>query len=82
MSGIELENVRDDLYKYVLLLILYADDTVIFGIIDATEFQKKKKKTIKDVFCDYAKICQLDINSDNGTRNDDRFQFRIGNSII
>ena len=42
-SGIDLENVRDDLYNYVrILILLYADDTVIFGI-DATDFIKKNR---------------------------------------
>ena len=61
---------------------MYADDTVIFGT-DKTDFQKKM-----DIFYEYARKWQLDINFDKikilifGTRNDDRFQFKTGNNII
>ena len=50
-SGISLEFVSDDLYFYLkLLVLLYADDTVIFGT-DKTSFQKNL-----DVFYEYAKM--------------------------
>ena len=61
---------------------MYAKDTVIFGI-DATDF-----KDNLDIFYEYARKWQLDFNFDKtkillfGTRNGDRFQFKIGNNII
>ena len=61
---------------------MYADDTVIFGT-DETSFQKNL-----DVFYEYAKMWKLDINYDKtkvlifGTRNDDRFGFKMGESKI
>ena len=82
-SGIDLERGTDTLYDYLcIFILLYADDTVIFGV-DATDFQKNL-----DVFYESAKMWQLDINFDKtkilifGTRNDDRFKFKIGNNII
>ena len=81
-SGIDLERVTDTLYDYLRIFILYADDTVIFGIY-ATDFQKNL-----DLFYEYARKWQLDINFDKtkiliiGTRNDDLFQYKIGNNII
>ena len=83
-SGINLEFVSDSLYTYLgLFVLLYADDTVIFGV-DATNSQKNL-----DIFYEYAKTWQLDINLyDNtkilifGTRNDDRFDFKTGENKI
>ena len=76
--GISLEFVSEDLYFYLkLLVLLYADDTVIFGT-DEISFQKNL-----DVFYEYAKMWKLDINYDKtkvlifGTRNDDRFTLFI-----
>ena len=38
-SGIDLERVTDSLYDYLrIFILLYADDTVIFGIDATTDF--------------------------------------------
>ena len=82
-TGVDLEFVSDTIYIYLkLFILLYADDTVIFGV-DETSFQKNL-----DIFYEYAKMWKLDINYDKtkilvfGTRNDDRFHFKIGNNEI
>ena len=82
-SDVNLELDSDNLYIYLqLFVLLYADDTVIFGA-DETSFQKNL-----DVFYEYAKMWQLDINYDKtkilifGTRNDDHFDFKMGNNKI
>ena len=82
-SCINLEFVSDSIYIYLrLFVLLYADDTVIFGV-DETNFQKNL-----DIFYQYAKTWQLDINNDKikmlifGTRNDDRFDFKMGENKI
>ena len=82
-SDVNLELDSDKLYIYFqLFVLLYADDTVIFGA-DETSFQKNL-----DVFYEYAKMWQLDINYDKtkilifGTRNDDHFDFKMGNNKI
>ena len=82
-SGINLEFVSDSFYIYLrLFVLLYADDTVIFGV-DETNFQKNL-----DIFYEYAKTWQLDINYDKtkilifGTPNDDRFDFKMGDNKI
>ena len=55
---------------------------IIFGV-DETNFQKNL-----DVFYEYAKTLQLDINYGKtkilifGTRNDDRFDFKMGENKI
>ena len=82
-AGIDLEHVTDNLYMYLrIFILLYADDTVIFGV-DAADFQKNL-----DVFYEYARMWHLDINFDKtkilifGTRNDDRFHFKMGENEI
>ena len=82
-TGVDLEFVSDTIYIYLkLFILLYADDTVIFGV-DQTSFQKNL-----DIFYEYAKMWKLDINYDKtkilvfGTRNDDLFHFKIGNNEI
>ena len=82
-SGINLEFVSEDLYSYLkLLVLLYADDTVIF-VTDKTSFQKNL-----DIFYEYAKIWQLNINYHKtkvlifGTRNDGRFSLKKDESKI
>ena len=79
-SDVNLELDSDNLYIYLqLFVLLYADDTVIFGA-DETSFQKNL-----DMFYEYAKMWQLDINYDKtkififGTLNDDHFDFKMGN---
>ena len=63
-------------------LYCYMPMTVIFGA-DETNFQKNL-----DVFYEYAKMWQLDINYDKtkilifGTRNDDHFDFKMSNNKI
>ena len=58
-SGISLEIVLEDLYFHLKLpVMLYADDTVIFGI-DESSFQSNLDK-----FYEYAKMRKLDINHD------------------
>ena len=50
-AGIDLEQVTDSLYMYLrIFILLYADDTVIFGV-DAADFQKNL-----DVFYEYARM--------------------------
>ena len=81
--GIEVEFASDDVYFYLkLFVLLYADDTVIFAT-DEKSFQH-----CLNVFHEYSKLWKLDINYDKtkilifGTRNDDRFDFRIGENKI
>lgn len=82
-SGIELNLSSDSVFMYVkLFILLYADDTVIFGT-DATSLQHNL-----NVFYEYSKIWKLNINYDKtkilifGTRNDERFEFKIGDNKI
>ena len=82
-SIISLEFVLECLYFYhELLVLLYADDTVIFGT-NETSFKKNL-----DILYEYAKRWKLDINYDNtkilifDTSNDDRFSFKMGESKI
>ena len=75
----DLEHVTDSLYMYLrIFILLYADDTVIFGV-NAADFQK-----ILDVFYEYAKMWQMDKTNILifGTRNDDRFHFQMGENEI
>lgn len=81
--GIDVEFASDDVYFYLkLFVLLYADDTVIFGT-DEESFQHSLS-----MFHEYSKLWRLDINYDKtkilifGTRNDDRFDFRIGENKI
>ena len=59
-----------------------ADDTVIFGTGE-NQFQANL-----DLFFEYATTWKLDINYDKtkimifGTRNDDRFEFKLGTHAI
>ena len=82
-SGIDLQFTSDDVNMYIqLFVLLYADDTVIFGT-DETEFQNNL-----NAFYEYSKIWRLDINYDKtkilifGTRNDDSFDFKMGENKI
>ena len=62
--------------------MLYADGTVIFGT-DKVSFQNNL-----NAFFEYSQIWKLDINFDKtkilvfGTRNDDRFNFKLGENTI
>ena len=82
-SGIDLEFTSDDVNMYIqLFVLLYADDTVIFGT-DETEFQNNL-----NAFYEYSNMWRLDINYDKtiilifGTGNDDRFDFKMGENKI
>ena len=65
-----------------LFILLYADDTVIFGI-DEQSFQRNL-----DVFYEYTKTWKLNINFQKtkimifGTKNDDNFEFKLGDNVI
>ena len=65
-----------------MFVLLYADDTVILAT-DEKSFQHSL-----NIFHDYSKLWKLDINYDKtkilifGTRNDDRFNFKIGENKI
>ena len=82
-TGISLESSDLDVTIYLkLLVLLYADDTVIFGT-NAKDFQKNL-----DTFYDYTNLWKLKINYEKtkimifGIRNLDVFQFKLGDSII
>lgn len=82
-TGINLEMPNDDIIAYIkLYILLYADDTVIFGT-DEVNFQHNL-----NVFFEYSKTWKLDINFEKtkilifGTRNDDRFNFKLGVNAI
>ena len=71
-SGVKLELRSDDLTFFLkIFVILYADDTVIFGT-DEKEFQDNV-----DLFFEYTKIWKLNVNFIKtkimifGTRKDD-----------
>lgn len=81
--GIDIEFASDDVYCYLkLFVLLCADDTVILAT-DEKSFQHSL-----NIFHDYSKLWKLDINYDKtkilvfGTRNDDRFDFKIGENKI
>ena len=65
-----------------LLVLLYADDTVVFGT-DKKEFQNNL-----DMFYEYSELWHLSINFDKikimifGTRQDQRFNFNLGGHKI
>ena len=65
-----------------ILVLLYADDTVVFGT-DAESFQQNL-----NVFYEYSQVWKLNINFRKtkimifGVRNTNNFQFRLGNNII
>ena len=65
-----------------MLVLLYADDTVVFGT-DTESFQQNL-----NVFYDYSQLWRLNVNFRKTNiiiiraRNTNNFQFRIGNTII
>ncbi|MEW8548204.1 MAG: reverse transcriptase domain-containing protein, partial [Candidatus Thiodiazotropha sp.] len=82
-NGITLDSNNQGILLYLkIFVLLYADDTVVFGT-DATSFQENL-----NYFYEYTRIWKLKINYDKtkimifGTRNDDQFEFRIGESFI
>ena len=73
----------DNISTYIkLFVLLYADDTVIFGT-DEVSFQYNL-----NVFYEYSKAWKLDINFDKtkimifGTRNDEKYNFKLGENKI
>ena len=82
-SGINLTLQDDQLTVYFkLLVLLYADDTVIFGT-DPESFQHNL-----DCFYEYSDRWKLNINFDKtkimifGIRNTDRLQFKLNETVI
>ena len=67
-NGVNFEFQYDDITLYLnLFVLLYADDTVVFGT-DEKEFQKNL-----DTFFDYSEVWHLNINYEKkifGTRRD------------
>ena len=81
--GIDIDFSGDQLVLYLkLIILLYADDTVIFGT-DVESFQHSL-----NIFYEYSNLWKLDINFSKskimifGSRNDDRFQFKLGDNVI
>ena len=75
-NGVNFEFQYDDITLYLkLLVLLYADDTVVFGT-DEKEFQNNL-----DMFYEYSELWHLSVNFDKtkimifGTRQDQRFNF-------
>lgn len=82
-NGITLDSDNPDILLYLkLFVLLYADDTVVFGT-DATSFQENL-----NYFYEYTRIWKLKINYDKtkimifGIRNVDQFEFRLGDFVI
>ena len=82
-SGVNFEFQYDDITLYLkLLVLLYADDTVVFGT-DEKEFQNNL-----DMFYEYSELWHLSVNFDKtkimifGTRQDQRFNFKLGGHKI
>ncbi|MEW8546068.1 MAG: reverse transcriptase family protein [Candidatus Thiodiazotropha sp.] len=81
--GINLTLPEDDVETFLkILVLLYADDTVIFGT-DEKAFQENL-----DAFFDYSQLWKLNINYSKtkimifGARNIDNFQFKLGETNI
>ena len=82
-NGINIESSDQEISIYLkLLVLLYADDTVIFGT-DAVAFQESLNH-----FYEYTRLWKLNINYTKtkimifGIRNVEQFQFRLGTSVI
>ena len=82
-SGIKLDSPDYDIAVHLqILVLLYADDTVIFGT-DAKAFQENL-----DAFCEYYEVWKLNVNFNKtkimifGIRSIDNFQFHVGQDII
>ena len=81
--GIDIDFSGGQLVLYLkLFILLYADDTVIFGT-DVESFQHSL-----NIFYEYSNLWKLDINFSKskimifGSRNDDRLQFKLGDNVI
>ena len=73
----------DDLTVFLkIFVLLYADDTIIFGM-DEKNFQDNL-----NLFFEYSEIWKLDINFSKtevmifGTRSDDKFEFKLGDNVL
>ena len=82
-NGVNFEFQYDEITLYLkLLVLLYADDTVVFGT-DEKEFQNSL-----DMFYEYSELWHLAINFDKtkilifGNRQDQRFKFNLGGHKI
>ena len=82
-KGIPLDYEDDDISMYLeILILLYADDTVIFGT-DPNSFQGNL-----NAFYEYCKLWKLQINFNKtkimvfGMRNTDNLHFKIGENDI
>ena len=81
-NGVNFEFQYDDITLYLkLLVLLYADDTVVFGT-DEKEFQNNL-----DMFYEFSELWHLSVNFDKtkmvfGTRQDQRFNFNLGGHKI
>ena len=82
-NGIDLEIPDEPISRYIkMFVLLYADDTIIFGT-NEEHFQDNL-----NIFYEYSKTWKLEINFDKtkilifGTRNDDKYEFRLGKNII
>ena len=83
-NGVNFEFQYDDITLYLkLFVLLYADDTVVFGT-DENEFQKNLV-----TFFEYSQLWHLKVNYDNktkilifGTRRDLQYEFNLGGHTI
>ena len=82
-TGIYINFNYDDLTVFLkIFVLLYADDTIIFGM-DEKNFQDNFY-----VFFEYSEIWKLDINFSKtevmifGTRSDDEFEFKLGDNVL
>ena len=82
-TGIDMNFNYDDLTVFLkIFVLLYADDTIIFGM-DEKNFQDNL-----NVFFEYSEIWKLDINFSKtevmifGTKSDDKFEFKLGDNVL
>ena len=82
-SGISVDYTDDDVSVYLkILILLYADDTVLFG----TDLQSLQNSL--NIFSEYCKLWKLNVNYNKtkimifGMRNTNNLQFKIGGHII
>lgn len=82
-SGINFEVQHGDILTYLkILILLYADDTVIFAT-DSTTFQRNL-----DIFFEYTRLWKLSINYSKtkvmlfGVRNVNNFRFHLDGNLL
>ena len=82
-SGVSVDYTDDDISVYLkILILLYADDTVLFG----TDPQSLQNSL--NIFSEYCKLWKLNVNYKKtkimifGMRNTNNLQFKIGGHII